>query len=320
MTEISSLIEKSKPITVSRVRDLQIAPSEKGRPAYVYAASGLVVLGKTLYIVADDEMQLAAFELGNNDKGKWIQLLPGALPLDYDERKAKKPDLESLTYVPSYEYAKHGALLIVPSFSRPNRMSGALIALDAELKLAPDAIPVDFSLLGKALSEKIAGLNVEGIAISSDYVKLFHRGSRKKGKSAVIDLDRKQFLRDLHDTHQPSASCILQINRFDLGEIQGTRFEFTDAQSMPDGRIVFLCTAEAADDEYVDGASLGSAVGIMKPTGELECVVPIAGHEKFEGVSATYVGNDRKILKLILVADTDDQSRPSGVFEGSIQI
>ncbi len=320
MTETTQLIGKSKPITVKKIRDLQIEPSAKGRPDYVYAASGLVILGKTMYVVGDDEMQLASFEYGNNKPGKWLQLLPGALPLDYDERKAKKPDLEALTFLQPYEYAKNGALLIVPSFSRPNRMTGALLPVDANSKPTSAAIPVDYCALGKSLVESIDGLNVEGIAISNDYLKLFHRGSRKKGKSAIIELDRTQFLKDLHDTHQPSAKSILKIERYDLGAIEGTRFEFTDAQAMPDGRIVFLCTAEAAADEYADGASLGSAIGIMTATGALQIIVQIAGHEKFEGVSAKYTNEKHDELSIILVADTDDQTRPSAVFEGLLSI
>lgn len=320
MTEATLLIEKSKPITVKKVRDLQIEPSAKGRPDYLYAASGLVILGKTMYIVGDDEMLLASFEYGNNKPGKWLNLLPGSLPLDYEERKAKKPDLEALTFLLPYEYAKNGALLIVPSFSRSNRMTGALLPVDANSKPTADAIPVDFSTLGKSLAESIDGLNVEGIAISNDYLKLFHRGSRKKGKSAIVELDRAQFLKDLHDTHQPSAKCILKVERYDLGAVEGTRFEFTDAQAMPDGRIVFLCTAEAAADEYADGASLGSAIGIMSANGALQKIVLITGHEKFEGVSAKYANGKQNEVSIILVADTDDQSRPSAVFEGLLTI
>lgn len=320
MTETSQLIAKNKTISVKKIRDLAIKPSAEGRPAYVYAASGLVILENALYIVADDEMQLASFEYGNDKAGTWISLLPGVLPLNYDERKAKKPDLEAITFLSPYEYAKHGALLVVPSFSRPNRMTGALIPLTGESKLGTEVIPVDFSALGKKLAESIDGLNVEGIVVSKNYARMFHRGSRKKGKSAVIELDHKRFLKDLHDTHQPSEQCILKITRYDLGEIDGTRFEFTDAQGLPDGRIVFLCTAEAAADEYVDGASLGSAVGIMDSNGELEKIVAIEGHEKFEGISAKYADGEHKEISIILVADTDDQSRPSGVFEGSLSL
>jgi hypothetical protein len=320
MTESSQLIEKNKAITVKKIRDLVIEPAEKGRPSYVYAASGLVILGQTLYIVADDEMQLASFELGNNKSGTWIPLLPGSLPLNYEERKAKKPDLEAITFIRPYEYSENGAMLIVPSFSRTLRMTGALVAVNSQSKLSSEVIPVDFSVLGKSLVQSIDGLNVEGIAISENYVKMFHRGSRKKGKSAVIELDRKMFLKDLHDTHQPSAECIKKITRYELGEIEGTRFEFTDAQALSDERVAFLCTAEAADDEYVDGASLGSCVGIMSGAGELQMIVPISGHEKFEGISAKYISDKRKELSIILVADTDDQSRPSAVFEGVLAI
>lgn len=311
-------------ITLEKVRELAIEPLSKNRPAYVYAASGLVRLGNSIFIVADDELHLAEFDVAGSVPGKWLRLLPGVLPLDYEERKKAKPDLETITRLNPYEYAPEGALLVVPSLSRPGRIKGVVLTLDKNEKVAEQAIPIDFSEIRNKLIKSIDGLNIEGIAVQEKSTRLFHRGSKKKGKSVAVELDTKSFLRDLHDTHVPKAESIISMKEYDLGDINGVMLAFTDAVPMPDGRIVFLASAEATDDEYTDGATLGSSLGIMNEKGEVEQMIRIEGREKFEGVCADYAvkNADSKSTRIdfFVVSDTDNEKVPSNLYRGMFNL
>ncbi len=313
-------------IAIEKVRDLVIEPLGEDRPAYVISASGLVRIDNRVLIVADDEFHLAVFDLRSNKPGSWIKLLPGALTSNYKERKKQKPDLETITHIHPSAHATEGALLVVPSMSRPNRVTGAMLRLEKNLVVGESPVPIDFSDIQKKLAETINGLNVEGIAIQEKVTKIFHRGSKKKGKSAVIELDTKAFLHDLHDTHKPMSASIASLREYNLGDIDGVDLEFTDAVPMPDGRIIFLATAEATDDEYKDGASVGSALGIMAANGDIEKIIRITGREKFEGVCANYVsiessnGITAHTLEMLLVSDTDNEKIPSNLYRASVSL
>ncbi len=313
-------------IAIEKVRELVIEPLGENRPAYVVSASGLVRLENRIFIVADDELHLAEFDLRGSQPGRWLKLLPGMLASNYKERKQHKPDLEAITHIQPDTYAAGGALLVMPSMSRSNRVTGAMLKLEKGQVLAESPIPIDFSDIRNKLKESIDGLNVEGIAIQKKVTRLFHRGSKTKGKSVVVELDTEAFLHDLHDTHKPKSAGISRLREYELGDIEGVQLSFTDAVPMPDGRIVFLVAAEATDDEYQDGASLGSSLGIMKENGDIEDLVRINGREKFEGICADYLstqlgtGAVAHTLNILLVSDTDNEKLPASLYRGSLNL
>jgi len=307
--------ELRETITLEKVRQLDIQPTEASRPKYVYAASGLARIDNRLYIVADDELHLAVFDEGTTTPGTWIRLATGSLPLDYDQRKKAKPDLESITYISSYDYASNGALLVVPSLSRKSRINGMLLLLDENKHPTDQILPIDFTAIRPKLSEMVEELNIEGIVVAAETVKLFHRGSKGRSKSAVIETDTKQFLKDLHDTHTISPDFIVKKTEYDLGAISDVPLQFTDAVQLPDRRTLFLATSENSTNAFDDGASFGSAVGILNKLGEVEKIERFIGHEKLEGVSAKSDGNE---LVLLLVSDTDNEKHPANLFRAII--
>jgi hypothetical protein len=311
MTELPETIE------LKRIRELDIEPTEKSRPKYVYAASGLARIENRLYIVADDELHLAMFDEESTSPGNWIRLAPGSLPLDYDKRKKAKPDLESITYISSYDYAPHGALLVVPSMSRKTRVNGMLLVLDESKRPSDQVLPIDFSTLRPKLEGIVDELNIEGIVVAKQTVKFFHRGSKGLSKSAIIETDAKQFLKDLHDTHSIRPDFITKSTEYDLGAIEEIPLQFTDAVQLSDERTLFLATAENSTNAFDDGASFGSVVGILNRRGEVEMIKRFIGHEKLEGVSVKVAGND---LELLLVSDTDNQNQPAKLFKAAISV
>lgn len=300
-------------ITLSKLRDLNISGTATGRPEYVYSASGLVELGGEFYLVADDELHLAVFPADPARPGRWIPIFPGTLSLDYKQRKKEKADLEAITFLPPYKFAEQGALLLVPSLSRPNRVRGALLLVN-ETGLA-EAVPIDFAKLHAALAAQIEELNVEGIAVTEDNLKLFHRGSKGNSRSAVIELHYANFLSDLHDSHTISEKNIISIRQYDLGQLKGITLAFTDATTLPDDRVVFLAAAEASKNAYDDGKYVGSSIGLMNRAGDVVHLEPIEGSFKFEGLTARLGKADEITLRL--VTDTDDQTQPSSLFSAS---
>lgn len=303
-------------LQLTKIRTLDIAPSEKNRPAYVYAASGLVKIDNRLYTVADDELQLAVFEYPGDKPGSWFRLLPGELPQDYQERKKAKPDLESLTLLEPYEYAPYGALLAVPSMSKKVRINGLLVPLDQDRMPTANPLPIDFTKLRAKLAEMIVELNIEGTVVDKDRVRLFHRGSKGKSSSAVVELNARQFLKDLHDSHVVSVEEEIKCKEYQFGSVDDVPLQFTDAVSLPDKRTLFLATAENSGNAYDDGASLGSSVGLMDEAGKVTNMFNIAGRNKLEGVS---VAMENGRINMLLVSDTDDQTKPAALFRTSIE-
>ncbi len=308
-----------KTIAISKIRDFNIEPTMADRPDYVFAASGLVKLGDKIFVVADDELHLAEFDLKDKTKpGKWYRMLPGNLPSKYKPRKKEKPDLEALTYLTPYQYAPHGALLAVPSMSKANRIEGVLLVLDKAGKISGEPLPIDFSKLQEHLSIQFPGLNIEGITVDKETARLYQRGNRKQGQNAVIDFKAKDFLRDLHDTHTPKPKNIFSTKEFDLGKLDGQVLGFTDAVCLDEAHILFLAAAEDTDDAYKDGKCFGSVVGLMNANGSVKGILKLDGKQKFEGLCVR--SRDKNQIELFLVADTDDETKPSALYAVSVNL
>lgn len=303
----------SAKIVLNSRRKLVVPPTELSRPAFIYSASGLVKIGSKLYVVADDEIHLGEFDLLDDcSQGRWIRLLPGHLPCDYEKRKEAKADFECIAHL-----SGENALLIVPSLSRDNRCTGVFLRYEE-----PFDSPRSFDMLQlrRELSKQINGLNIEGIAVHEKKTRLFHRGSRKRGKNAVIELDTGTFLAELVAGNSIYPGCIISITEYELGEIENEMLGFTDALALQDGRTIFLCACEATDDEYNDGASLGSALGIMTGAGQIESLRLFDTEAKLEGVCIAGQDSSSNTWKLLLVSDTDDQNSASNLFECDVTL
>ena len=89
--------------------------SGPGRRRHLSAASGLVLCGEHLYVIADDELHLAVFPITGRAPGRLFPVLPGQLPAEKKPRKKAKPDFEVLLALPAFEHHPHGALLALGS-------------------------------------------------------------------------------------------------------------------------------------------------------------------------------------------------------------
>ena len=228
-------------IEIIRIRELALEQASRaGRLPHLSAASGLICVGPQAYVVADDELHLGLFELGSTGPGRLLQLFPGELPDAAAERKALKPDLETLALLPPMPGFPHGALLALGSGSKKNRRKGVLLALGVggTLHAAPRLIALDN--LYRALEDKVDDLNIEGAFVNGDQLLLLQRGNKKSRLNALITLPLAQLLPLLRD---PAADIKIRkrdIVHFDLGKIGDVPLTFTDGAPPPPPQFPFF--------------------------------------------------------------------------------
>jgi len=302
-------------ITVTEIRALNIAAAASTkRPLHLSAASGLVCVGSTIYVVADDELHLGVFSKNLPEPGRLVRLFEGVLPDKKAARKRMKPDLEALTLVPPFENFPHGALLALGSGSRPNRGRGAFVALDSDGTVLGPPREMDMSPVIGPLHDAFDELNIEGAVIIGDELRLFQRGNKGQADNAIISYSVWQALAALQsiktDPIEPTA-----INRLDLGYISGVPFCFTDATALANGDMVFCAVAEDTENAYRDGPCIGAAIGIVSHDGRLLSMQQFDQPHKVEGISARQNGD---IIDLLLVTDPDDAEIPALLLSASI--
>lgn len=290
-------------ITCRTRRSLNLdAPTATSRPAHLSAASGLVQVGQWLYIVADDEGSLGVFPVEGDAAGTLLQVFPGTLPDDPIERKRVKPDLESLALLPPDPAWPHGALLALPSASRPNRVLGALIALDANGAAISAVRTIDLAGFFAPLRDQLIALNIEGAVITGNELILFQRGNKAAAVSMTLRFDYNTICRGLH-TGFVEALAPTRIDRYDLGTIDQIPLAFTDACALVDGRIVFCAVAEDTSDPYLDGVFSGAVIGLLDLDGAQISRQRIDAPAKIEGIAARLIDDH---IALLLVTDADD--------------
>ncbi len=282
---------------------LMLAPMPEAKAArHFSAASGMVVAGNFLYVIADDGLHLGVFDIRTPDDGGLVRILPGELPDDPALRKAAKPDLEALVRLPPLEHCAHGALLALASGSRPNRRTGVVLALDADSRLVGTPFPLDLGPFYLPLEASFHALNIEGAVVLGTQLVLLQRASGTHPQSALVYLPLDEVLRAMSSTNR-AASEPARVHIVDLGTIEGVPLGFTDGAALPDGRIVFSAVAENAKDTYLDGPCIGTAIGIIGTDGQVEALHRLEPTQKVEGVHAT-IHDD--LIHLLMVTDADD--------------
>ncbi|MDR7295111.1 hypothetical protein J2X16_000432 [Pelomonas aquatica] len=280
---------------------------------HLSAASGLVQVGRRLFVVADDEHTLALFDVAGERPGRLHRLFDGELPDKPKARKAAKPDLEALAHLPPWPGCPYGALLAVGSGSRPQRQRAALLAFDEPGELQGAAREIDLSPLYAPLQARHEQLNIEGAFVTAGRFCLLQRGNQASPVNLLISHDWPAIQAWLDGTApapQPVSSTPL-----DLGDIDGVPLCFTDGAALPDGGWVFCAAAEATEDSYLDGPCRGSAVGVVAADGRLLGVWPLSLRCKAEGIAMTVANG---ALQLLLVTDPDDRDAPALLLSASL--
>lgn len=297
-------------IPMERVRGLKLAePAGPDDSRRVQAASGLVIVDETLYVVSDDQLYLAIFPDMGRGEGKVVSLLEGHLPKSQSERKEDKPDLESLSPLAPFDRFSNGGLLTFGSGSSDKRVHGAFAAF-ADDGTVDDVVLLDVRPLLEVLHERIPGLNLEGTAVSGDVFRVLQRGNFDGSFNAHIDLDLQTMCVQIAEGGPLTGDLLRDIHKHELGQMRGVRLCFSDADTLPDQRIVFSASAEP-DEGGGDGSSLGSALGLMSPEGEVLHLEPIDVQVKVEGLAVIKADDG---IEAYMVTDEDDPDKPTDLW------
>ena len=297
-----------------RTLELTVA-SQAQRARHIAAASGLVVAGAYLYVVADDEYHLGCFPASGHGDGRLVRLFPGELPLAHAARKATKPDLEALVRLPPFGDFPSGALLALPSGSSAHRRRGALLELDRDGAIVGDALAIDVAGLYAHLDELLPALNIEGSVVIGDALVLLQRGSRASPLNALVHLRLQDVLDRIAARAAIDALVPHAVQRVDLGMIDGVALSVTDGAALPDGRIVITAVAERSPDTWLDGPCVGAAIGVLDDEGHVLALRRLQPTEKIEGVHAWIDGD---MIRLLLVTDADDANVASRLLSAEI--
>ncbi|MCC7516883.1 MAG: hypothetical protein IT470_06035 [Pseudomonadales bacterium] len=258
----------------------------------VSAASGLVILGNTVYVVADDALHLGIYKLDDPHFAQYLRLREGDLPADKKARKNLKPDFEALAWLPPTPQYSHGALLAVGSGSKANRQRAVLVPLDAQGHVTSIIHTLDFAPLYAAL--QLDDCNIEGAVACGERLVLLQRGNNRHEKSALVILSGV----DIRTRFSASQTEIIPVA---LPTINGVPLGFTDGVFLPNGNLLFSAVAEDTDDSYNDGVCLGAAIGEMTLQGEVLRCEMLAEPHKIEGLALSDDG-----AQLYAVTDAAD--------------
>lgn len=299
-------------LSLVKVRDLALErPMTPGLKPHLSAASGLVREGDTVYVAPDDSLQLGVFD--GPAPGHALRLFDRPdLPTDEQERKAVKPDLESLA---RFETSRGPMLVSFGSGSRPNRREGVAVRLDSQGHPG-EVQSIDLSPLYQHLEKSFPRLNIEGIAPCGDRFRLVQRGNGEDHQNAVIDLDLQATLASITEGKPLGPELLVSQRRVDLGQARDdVPWTFTDVASFDHGRTLFSAAAEASASTYEDGKILGSMLGILEADGSLGSTWQVEAPIKIEGVDAVATPTG---WNLLLVTDPDDPERAAEMFSANL--
>lgn len=294
----------------SELRYTAGADEAEDRPAHVRAASAVRQFGPVLAIGQDDANFIALRAADGTIAGLPLPRGPGGRRLFGTSigNKNDKMDIEAAVVLPDGRFVGFG------SGSKEARRRLVIVTPAHEVRV------FDASELYLALAKRadFAGveLNLEGAVIVGRTLRLFQRGNGApvdgvQALDATIDLELDAFVAWI-DGEGPVPALGVS-HRYDLGQVGGVRMTFTDAAALPDGRVVFLASAEASPDTVQDGAVIGCRVGLIDAHGATSYdVVDAAGamcRTKLEGIEP--IGMRDGALRFVVVADVDDEAAPA---------
>lgn len=310
--------EELPPLELRKLRDLDVRRRDGDeRGPYIYAASAVVRRGDFTYVIGDDELDLAVFELSSSEPGELCRVLSGDMPAERGERKREKADLEALTALPPFDGAPYGGLFGLGSGSKENRGRGFFWELAADGSLAGEPRPIDLDPLYDALRNEIAELNVEGAAVLGDRFALFHRGNDDDSQNAIAELALERLIESIKGDGTVDPGELERVAEYDLGELDGVRLCFSDATALTDELVVFTASAEGGGSSYDDGKIHGSVVGTIDASGTIRRLRTIDRKWKVEGVHAAL---DAGVIDFVFVCDQDSDDEPSPLLSAMMPV
>lgn len=313
MEERDATPEHLPALELTRLRDLELreAPDE-GMPAHVASASGVVRRGDFVYVIGDDLLQIAVFEVAGGGPGSIRRVFSGDLSDDACLRKREKPDLEGLTTLPPVQGEPAGGLLGLGSGSNPHRDGGFFWSFAADGSLAGEPRIIELHPVYEAMRHELHDqVNIEGAAVVANRLWLFHRGNEGEAPNAVAEIELTDLSRTLGEDLVVDADELRSLRTYELGELDGVPTCFSDATPLVDDLVCFTASAEGEED----GDIRGSVVGTIDAAGEVHRLRRIDPNWKVEGVHAAV---DTGVIDFLFVCDQDDPNTPSPLLSATM--
>ena len=224
------------------------------------SASGVEIIGDTAYVIGDDSPYLYRLDAATLAPTGRVVLFEttdfgaGRIP------KPAKPDLECMAAL-TWPDGRAG-LLLLGSGSRPNRARGWFVPTEAGV---PSIVPevLDLTLLYARLQARLptgAVLNLEAAATSATELLLFQRTVGRVDGAGVFVLPLAATLEFLAGTSAVAPPA--EVVWLALPAIDGCPAGFSGA-TLVDGYLFVAASVEDTADAVLDGAVLGSFVGVV---------------------------------------------------------
>lgn len=306
--------------------------ADDDRPGFVLAASGLVTLGEHLFVVQDNANWIAVVNPDDSVTAVPLPRGPSGARIFSKARDnaGDKADLEACVIVrgdDGLELVAFGsgtaeARCWILRMKRPDQATSA----DARPLGEFDAEFLDASVFYQSLMRERAfcseSLNIEGaITLDETRILLLQRGNAPPGEGEPVDATGeicwRLLSRHLEDPANIPPPPIENVIRYELGDLNGVRLTFSDAEYLGGGRILFSASAEHRGDG--DGEVEGSVLGVIDPSGEtrwteVTCENGKPFKSKIEGLSRSI--NDPSTVRFVI--DDDDETAPSEIFEAKL--
>lgn len=223
------------------------------------SASGLEVIGDSIYIVGDDSPYLYHLDKGFDQVNKSV--ISDTSGFDTGRiAKSEKLDLESMAH-----FNKDGRdyLLMLGSGSSEVRTKGVIAEINEKTGAIAKVNTYSLGKLYQQLQENIhvvgSGLlNIEGAAVEDDKLYLMQRAIGDEPNVLLI-FDLKEFLAFLtEDGETPEV----QLKKFNLDRLHDFHAGFSGAHVF-DGKLFFTASVEGTGDAIEDGEVFGSYIGYI---------------------------------------------------------
>ena len=309
--------EELPALELHRLRDLVLErPAAAGAPPRVCAASGLVRRGGFAYVIGDDQLDLAVFDLSGDEPGTLHRALEGEVSSDPAQRAKEKPDLEALTAVPPFDGCPFGGLLGVGSGSSEDRDRGFFWPLGPDGRLEGESRQIDFAPLYRLLRSELGAINIEGVCVFGESLWIFNRGNSERSPNAVAAVALPDLGDSLHGDREIGAEELADLRIYELGSLDGVELCFSDATQVSEDLVAFTASAESEERDEKNSIR-GSVVGTIDGSGVVKRLRAIDRRWKVEGIDAT-LGSG--ILDLAFVCDQDDPDAPSPLLAATMPL
>jgi hypothetical protein len=282
------------------------------RPAYVRAGSSLAWTPLGLAVIQDDANFLAIIDPASGAV-RSITLPAGeGGRRQFDKGRGNKKAKLDLEACVSVDLKGETILLAFGSGSTERRQQILTVRgwdrEEPEVSLSEaDEL---YDLLRREPGFAPSRLNIEGVALIGEHLRLFSRGNGKPRNgiapaNATCDIHLGALLEVVAGNYGAALPKVINVHQYDLGHLAGVPLSFTDATPWGDG-VLFSAAAEASPDAVEDGLVTGSVIGMIDGAGRGRWAPITDRSGKDLGVKVEGLAPAKEEGHLHVVVDADD--------------